>query len=264
MIGELISAGAGLLGGFLNRGQNDKNNAAAAAHAARQEALQKEFAQNSIQWKVADAEKAGIHPIYALGGSGSTYSPSTFVGSSDTSVGSAVASSGQDISRALQATRTGDERASAFDKTVQALTVQKMGLENDLLASQVAKTRGQLGPPMPALTDTHDATGGTSTHRVPLPVADPRGSRQTVLDAGKYGRSVIQVDPGEMTQDDLEKHLGEPADLYGIAKLIRMIDLNISRYQNQVRPQRHFMSDENNRAHTPPRVRVERYRTERR
>lgn len=32
-------------------------------------ALQKDFANNSIQWKVADARKAGIHPLYALGAS---------------------------------------------------------------------------------------------------------------------------------------------------------------------------------------------------
>lgn len=29
-----------------------------------------DFAQNSIQWKVADAKKAGIHPLYALGSPG--------------------------------------------------------------------------------------------------------------------------------------------------------------------------------------------------
>lgn len=39
-------------------------------------ALQKEFAQNSIQWKVQDAKKAGIHPLAALGASGYTASPS--------------------------------------------------------------------------------------------------------------------------------------------------------------------------------------------
>lgn len=36
--------------------------------------LQKEFAQNSRQWAVEDAKKAGLHPLYALGG-GTTYTP---------------------------------------------------------------------------------------------------------------------------------------------------------------------------------------------
>lgn len=37
--------------------------------------LQREFAQNSIQWKVQDAIKAGIHPLAALGASGYSASP---------------------------------------------------------------------------------------------------------------------------------------------------------------------------------------------
>lgn len=36
---------------------------------------QKEFAQNAIQWRVADARKAGLHPLYALQGGGASYSP---------------------------------------------------------------------------------------------------------------------------------------------------------------------------------------------
>lgn len=38
--------------------------------------MQKEFAQNSIQWKVEDAKKAGIHPAIALGAQGYSASPS--------------------------------------------------------------------------------------------------------------------------------------------------------------------------------------------
>lgn len=39
---------------------------------------QKEFAQNAIQWRVADAKKAGLHPLYALSGGGASYSPQPF------------------------------------------------------------------------------------------------------------------------------------------------------------------------------------------
>lgn len=34
--------------------------------------LNKEFAQNSIQWRVEDAKQAGIHPLYAMGASTSS------------------------------------------------------------------------------------------------------------------------------------------------------------------------------------------------
>lgn len=70
----------GLLGGFgsligsgINAGlqsQINKQNAD----------LQKEFAQNSLQWKVQDAKKAGIAPEIALGAQGYSASPS-YVGS---------------------------------------------------------------------------------------------------------------------------------------------------------------------------------------
>lgn len=36
---------------------------------------QKEFAQNSIQWRTEDAKKAGLHPMAALGVSPSSYTP---------------------------------------------------------------------------------------------------------------------------------------------------------------------------------------------
>lgn len=233
-----ISAAASIFGGLLNKSSNDKTNSANLAfqreQLARQEALQREFAQSGIQWKVQDAQKAGIHPLYALGANTVSYAPST-VGNplvADTSLGSGVASAGQDISRALTATRTGEQRADAFTKTAQALTIQKMGLENDLLASQVAKMRGQVGPPLPALTDS-DFVG---TGRSPIPRPDPRGPAMVALDAGPFGKSYVRVRPGEATQDDLEKHLGEPADVYGWAKLIRAFDQNITGYHDSVRP----------------------------
>lgn len=125
---------------------------------AREEALQREFAKNGIQWKAADARAAGLHPLVALGAQTSSYS--TAVGTPTTSatgaapysgasMGSGVAAMGQDIGRALQATRDEAQRTDAYTKTVQDLTIQKMGMENALLASQISKT-SQVGPPMPS------------------------------------------------------------------------------------------------------------------
>lgn len=46
---------------------------------------QKEFAQNQIRWRVDDAKAAGLHPLFALGQSSASYSPSTFIpGQSET------------------------------------------------------------------------------------------------------------------------------------------------------------------------------------
>lgn len=60
IIGGLISAGGSIAGSLLNRNANRDANTANAD-------LQREFAQKGIQWRVADAKAAGIHPLAALG-----------------------------------------------------------------------------------------------------------------------------------------------------------------------------------------------------
>lgn len=94
-IGAGISGAFGIGQSFMNQSSADKDRALA----AKQYDHQKEFAQNSIQWRVNDAKKAGIHPLYALGSQGISYAPSSFSSMPDTSlsdvgqaVGSAVSS----------------------------------------------------------------------------------------------------------------------------------------------------------------------------
>lgn len=98
--GAGISAGANLIGSAINgimAGQSfdfqremwDKNYNA-----------QKEFAQNSMQWRVADARAAGLHPLAALGQMGSSYTP-TSVYDNGPDVGSAVANAGTAIGNAM-------------------------------------------------------------------------------------------------------------------------------------------------------------------
>lgn len=93
-IGAGISGAFGIGQSLMNQSSADKDRALA----AKQYDHQKEFAQNSIQWRVNDAKKAGIHPLYALGSQGISYAPSSFSSMPDTSlsdagnaVGSAVA-----------------------------------------------------------------------------------------------------------------------------------------------------------------------------
>lgn len=47
---------------------------------------QKEFAKNSIQWKVADAKAAGLHPLFGAGLSGSSFSPNPITVGDGTSI----------------------------------------------------------------------------------------------------------------------------------------------------------------------------------
>lgn len=136
MLGSLLAAGSSILGGIMG------NNAA-----NKDRAMQKEFAKSGIQWKVEDAKKAGIHPLAALGAQTTSFAPVSVGGPS---IASGLASAGQDISRAIDTTRDSSTRLDAYTKTVQDLNIQRLGLENQLLGSQIAKIN-QTGPrpPMP-------------------------------------------------------------------------------------------------------------------
>lgn len=135
-LGAIISAGSSLIGGILGDKKDDKR-------AARQEQLQKDFAQQGIRWRVADAKAAGIHPLFAMGAQVPTYSPTNFVGSN---LAASVGAAGQDIGRAIDATRSGPARIEA---RLGALTVRRAELENDLLASQIARLNQTPNPSFP-------------------------------------------------------------------------------------------------------------------
>lgn len=149
----LIGAGANLLGGLFGRQGAKDQNAAAMAVAERNIALQREFAQNGIRWKVADAKKAGIHPLYALGASTTSFSPVS-VGSVNEMAPLADMSRnlGQDLTRAANATRTAPERVAATKLT--ALQLEGAQLDNDLkrtqIASSIQRLKQQSNPPIPA------------------------------------------------------------------------------------------------------------------
>lgn len=91
-----IGAAASVLGGDQSR---------KLAH--EQMDAQREFAQMGIRWKVADAKAAGIHPVYALGAQGATYSP---VIQSIPDYGAM----GQDLTRAFMSQQSDGDRLGQF------------------------------------------------------------------------------------------------------------------------------------------------------
>lgn len=141
---------------------NTINNAQQAKYADLNLAQQRDFAQQGIRWKVDDARAAGLHPLAALGAQVSSFSPISVGSSSIFSESKAPSVSaetmdlgnmGQDLSRAISAGSTAPERLSRVQRTVQAIatgqTLEKASLENDLLRATIAKTRSQIGPPIP-------------------------------------------------------------------------------------------------------------------
>jgi len=96
--------------------------------------LQREFAQNSIKWKVDDARRAGVHPIYALGASGASFSPmySTDSGSPDANPNMKdLVEAGQNITGAISRSATQQQRQ------MQALNLESAQLDNEIKRTQL-------------------------------------------------------------------------------------------------------------------------------
>lgn len=220
VLGSLISAGTSLIGGKMASDATQAANARAQANFEQQQRTadaqrdqdyqrQEHFARHGVQWRAEDALKAGIHPLYALGGNFATYSGSPVtVGAPsvtpDTSMGSAVASMGQDIGRAINATRTGQQREDAFTKTVQDLTLQKMGLENTLLASQIKRLQVNDNPPFPSATSSQN--NPTTANLFPPAKAE-------ALTRIAIGNREFDLDPTTSPAEATENTLGEESIL---------------------------------------------------
>jgi len=164
MWGEIASAVGNLAGSIMSNNQANNNIA-----------LQKKFAQNGIQWKVADAKKAGIHPLYALGAQTHSFAPvQSFAGDS-------IAAMGQNIGRAVDTYSDKSQRADAFTKANQAIQLENGKLQNDLLKQQIASNQATINqagmpPPVPTAPSRYLMPGQGSTQsnlvsRQPLQVS---------------------------------------------------------------------------------------------
>lgn len=144
MLPALAAAAGSVIGGIL---QNKANKKAA----QQQYQQQKEFAQSGIQWRVQDAEKAGIHPLYALGAQTQSYAPQS-VGGQDFSF---LADAGQNIGRAIDATRSNPAKANALALTASQVQLEGLQLDNEIkraqLASAVALTNQSSNPGLPTV-----------------------------------------------------------------------------------------------------------------
>lgn len=109
-IGDFVGGVGGLAASIYNGNENRK-----AQEKINQQNYNtsKEFAQNSIQWKVADAKKAGIHPLAALG-TNASYAPTAMSdsGQSDTPryVSGVISSLGQIAEKAVDALNSNSKK----------------------------------------------------------------------------------------------------------------------------------------------------------
>lgn len=117
--------------------------------------MQREFAQNALSWKVADAQRAGIHPLFGLGAQTHAFSP-VQVGTPD--YASTFGKAGQDLGRAAVSLMDNKKRDN-FVSQSSVLALENQALQNDLLRSQIARLNGQIPPPFPSGVGTGGLAG---------------------------------------------------------------------------------------------------------
>lgn len=207
--GSVVSAISNIAGGLINRDASRRASNTTRDMALHQMQLQKQFAKQGIRWRVEDARKAGIHPLYALGANTTSYTPQSVSFAADTSLGNSLAAAGQDIGRAINSTRTSGERADAFTKSMQAITLENAGLDLEIkkatLASQLARNRDNATPPTPGIP-----AGAPGLIKEDLsPDARPVGLVQGTR---------VWTDPNTSNVDDFwQKRYGEPGEYIGAA-----------------------------------------------
>lgn len=172
---SLIGAGGSILGGLIG----NRNNRSTVADQAT---LQREFAQHGIRWKVADAKAAGLHPLYAIGAQGASYSPTTITDS----MGPAVAEAAQQIGSGIHAEANRRTRARELHQQRQ-LQREEIILGQQRLRSQIHVDTAQANyynaMAAQALRQPSSGFGGSS----------PRGSLGVVDAESPEGQAAVQA-----------------------------------------------------------------------
>lgn len=217
----LVGSVLGGIGGIL--GSNKDSNTTKDIN-SENAALSREYAQSGIQWRVADAKKAGISAYGALGIPLQS-SPTLQVGSTDNA--SVFSNMGQGIGRAVDAVRTAPERKRA--QILEGLQLERASLENELLRSQITNVQRASNPALPG--HGSGSSPVISGQADSLPSADPfvdvQPAKPTAIVPGNPGRepgllsdygfyqrndgklgTVMSNDMKQRTEDDLLAEVG--------------------------------------------------------
>lgn len=176
---DTLSKGLGSIGKLLDIGVSYENR-------DKNFEMQERFAKSGIRWKVADAKAAGLHPLAALGMSGASAAP--------VAIQSDLGSMGQDIDRAIQATRTAGERAerNGVNAQLSQLSLERAQLENEWLRSKIARENAaQIGPAMPSPVES-------GFRIVPTDVPAHAGAGHEHLTAGPASPGLSRYDLGPL------------------------------------------------------------------
>lgn len=188
-IGGAIGGALGLIGSSQSQANAAKLNQLNYEH-------QKEFAQNGIRWRVADAKAAGLHPLAALGAQGASYSPSAVIG--DSPDFSFLKDMGQGIDRAMDAKATQRERAEKEEKSNALFNEELKGKQ---LQNQETETRIQQMKWDMAMDAARNAERSARTQQQvpPMPSLAPDGSLMPGQSNATSPGDIIDAKPPEVT-----------------------------------------------------------------
>lgn len=133
--GDFLS-GAGAFGSlFGGRGLSERKQMALQAQYNR------EVMQNQLQWRAADAEKAGISKVFAMGAPATSFAPSSNFNGGN--IFDNMSAMGQGINRAVDAYSGRKERAILFEqeRKMNDLKIKNAEISNALAASDLATRR---------------------------------------------------------------------------------------------------------------------------
>lgn len=212
-IGVPLAASA--IAGILGKKAAEKSDQANKDLASYNAAVQEDFAKHGVRWKVEDAKAAGIHPLAALGAQTASFTP-TMVGSTpDYSMSNMANNMGQDISRAMQATRTADERTlSNLQLQAAQLDIEGKALDNQIKNSQLTKMNAT-GPAMPGSSSFISGQGNSGAAIVEKPLertmslkGSPEAEPGALSDIGwvKTKTGIVPV-PSKDTKERIEDNM---------------------------------------------------------
>lgn len=205
--GGIASGVLGALGGALDA-SHDRD------LARMNQNWQREVYQNQIQWKAADARKAGLHPLAALGGG--AYSASNVASSPGSSYASSLGKLGQSIGDAFTAYMTRDE-AAALAASEKQKADDKAAADVGLVKAQTAYYNGlaqqaQRKSPHQLTSPSSSGIPGSSTTRPDNNAYAPASTTYAVRD---YGDGWYDINLSTEAQQELGDELGQVYNFVG-------------------------------------------------
>ena len=231
LLGAGIGAGASLLGSGINAILGGSAQKQQAELFQRNYDAQKEFAQNSIQWRVADARNAGLHPLAVLGQMGSHYTPTTPY-EAGVDYGSGIAQAGAQVSQAMgqislmqaeadleskrleNATKLIDLENKSAQSNMAQMSNALAGLKNDIL-SEVKKAEVQTTHDHNPYTGMYNGVQGVSPQMMENMSENFLGS--LILLPQYFGAAIDAYTPHpEIVQDSIDSRYPALKGLYDV------------------------------------------------